>query len=127
MSGFSIDDLRFRRRGADECDIVVYGMTVGTVMRRPDITNPDGGRFYVIHLYDDRRGPKQLDDRSAIASMRSSAISSPGRRHRPIPITRPAGSTAPPDLLPPAASGAVLRHASTEVRSHSCAVKPETA
>ena len=72
MSGFSIDDLRFRRR-ADECDIVVYGTTVGTVMRRPDIANPDGGSFYVIHLYDDRCGPKQLDDRNrvrgAIASM----------------------------------------------------------
>lgn len=73
MSGFSIDDLRFRRRGDDECDIVVYGTAVGTVMRRPDIANPDGGWFYVIHLYDDRRGLKQLDDRdqvrSAIASM----------------------------------------------------------
>ena len=73
MSGFSIDDLRFRRRVDDECDIVVYGVTVGTVMRRTDIANPDGGRFYVVHLYDDRRGPKQLDDReqvrSAIASM----------------------------------------------------------
>ncbi len=66
MSGFSIDDLRFRRRGDDECDIVVYGMTVGTVMRRVDIANPGGGRFYVIHLYDDRRGPKQIDDRNAV-------------------------------------------------------------
>ena len=73
MSGFSADDLRFRRRGDDECDIVVYGQTVGTVMRRGHIANPDGGSFYVIHLYDDRRGPMQLDDRdrvrSAIASM----------------------------------------------------------
>ena len=73
MSGFSIDDLRFRWRGEDECDIVVFGMTVGTVMCRPDVANPDGGRFYVIHLYDDRHGPKQLDDhdavRSTIASM----------------------------------------------------------
>ena len=66
MSGFSIDDLRFRRRGGDVCDIVVYGMTVGTVMHRPDIANPDGGRFYVIHLYDDRHGPMQLDDRDAV-------------------------------------------------------------
>ena len=66
MSGFSIDDLRFRQRGDNECDIVVYGQTVGSVMRRPDIANPDGGSFYVIHLYDDRRGPMQLDDRDAI-------------------------------------------------------------
>ena len=74
MSGFSIDDLRFRRRGADECDIVVYGMTVGSVMRRPDIANPDGGWFYVIHLYDDRRGPKQLDDRDTVRSMIASML-----------------------------------------------------
>ena len=67
-SNLSVDDLRFRRRGDDECDVVVYGMTVGTVMRRRDIANPDGGRFYVIHLYDDRRGPKQIDDRDAVRS-----------------------------------------------------------
>ena len=74
MSGFSINDLRFRRRGDDECDIDVYGQTVGTVMRRPDIANPDGGRFYVIHLYDDRRGPKQLDDRDAVRSTIASIL-----------------------------------------------------
>ena len=67
MSGFSINDLRFRQRGDDECDIVVYGMTMGTVMRRPDIANPaSDGSFYVIHLYDDRRGPKQIDDRDQV-------------------------------------------------------------
>ena len=74
MSGFSIADLRFRRRGADECDVVVYGMTVGTVMRRPDIANPDGGRFFVIHLYDDRHGPKQLDDRDTVRSTIASML-----------------------------------------------------
>ena len=67
-TNLSIDDLRFRRRPADECDIVVYGQTVGSVMRRPDIANPDGGWFYVIHLYDDRRGPKQVDHRDEVRS-----------------------------------------------------------
>ena len=67
-TNFSIDDLRFRRRGDDECDIVVYGQIVGSVMRRPDIANPDDGQYFVIHLYDDRRGPKQLDDRDAVRS-----------------------------------------------------------
>ena len=74
MSGFSIGDLRFRRRGDDECDIVVYGQTVGTVMRRPDIANPDGGSFYVIHLYDDRHGPTQLDNRDAVRSAIASML-----------------------------------------------------
>ncbi len=67
-TNLSIDDVRFRHRTAGECDIVVYGQTVGSVMRRADIASPDGGWFYVIHLCDDRRGPKQLDDRDAVRS-----------------------------------------------------------
>ncbi|MDE0409391.1 MAG: hypothetical protein OXN81_16200 [Alphaproteobacteria bacterium] len=74
MSGFSIHDLRFRRRGDDECDIVVYGQTVGAVMHRADIANPDGGWSYVIHLYNDRHGPKQIDDRNAIRSTIASML-----------------------------------------------------
>ena len=65
-TNLSINDLRFRRRAAGECVIVVYGQTVGSVMRRPDLANPGGGQYYVIHLYDDRRGPKQVDDRDAV-------------------------------------------------------------
>ena len=62
----SIRDIKFRRRLDDECDIVVYSETVGTVTRRPDIANSAGGRYYVIHLRDDRRGPRTVDDRDAI-------------------------------------------------------------
>ena len=67
-TGFSIHDVKFRRRLEGECDIVIHGQTVGTVMKRRDIANPAGGWFYVIHLYDDPRGPKQLDDRDAVRS-----------------------------------------------------------
>ncbi len=64
---FSIRDIRFRRRLDDECDIVVFGETVGIVTRRPDIADPDGaGVYFALHLYDDRRGPKLVDDRDAI-------------------------------------------------------------
>ena len=69
MSGrdLSIRDIRFRRRLDDECDIVVFGETVGIVTRRPDIADPDGeGVYFALHLYDDRRGPKLVDDRDAI-------------------------------------------------------------
>ena len=66
MSGFSMCDVRFRRTGGDACDIVVHRVVVGTVMGRPDLANPAGGRFYVVHLYDDRRGPRQVDDRDAV-------------------------------------------------------------
>ena len=64
---FSIQDVRFRRRLADECDIVVFGQTVGTVTRRPDIASPVPGRlYYALHLFDDRRGPRLVDDPDAV-------------------------------------------------------------
>ena len=66
-TGFSITDVQFRRRLADECEIVVFSETVGTVTRRRDIADPDGDRFYfALHLFDDHRGPVLVDDRDAI-------------------------------------------------------------
>ena len=69
MSGcnLSIDDIRFRKRSGDECDIVVHGQTVGIVTRRPDPAAAGSDRFcYALHLYDDRRGPLFVDDRRAV-------------------------------------------------------------
>jgi len=63
---FSVDDVVFRRTADGECNIVVFGETVGSVMKRADIANPDGGWYYVIHLADDCRGPRQVDDRDAV-------------------------------------------------------------
>ena len=64
---FNMNDVRFRRRLDDECDIVVFDQTVGSVTRRPDIASPMPGRFYyALHLFDDRRGPKLVDDRDAV-------------------------------------------------------------
>ena len=66
-SNFSIRDIRFRRRLAAECDIVVFGETVGTVAKRRDIAHPDGaGVYFALHLYNDRRGPRLVDDRDAV-------------------------------------------------------------
>ena len=59
---FSVRDVRFRRAGDDECHIVVYGQTLGMVTRRSDIANPAGGSFYVLHMYDDVRGHRLVDD-----------------------------------------------------------------
>ena len=69
MSGtsFSITDVRFRRRLEHECDIVIHGETVGTVMKRRDIADPDGaGIYFALHLFDDHRGPVLVDDRDAV-------------------------------------------------------------
>ena len=64
---FSISDIRFRRRLAGECDIVVFGETVGIVTKRRDIADPDGAGFYfALHLHDDHRGPVLVDDRDAV-------------------------------------------------------------
>ena len=64
---FNIADVRFRRRLDDECDIVVFGETVGTVTRRSDIASPVPGQlYYALHLFDDRRGPRLVDDRDAV-------------------------------------------------------------
>ena len=63
---FSISDIRFRRRPDHECDIAVHGEVVGSVFRRRDIADPDGGWYFVIHLHDDHRGPRQVDDRDAV-------------------------------------------------------------
>ena len=71
---FSVHDVRFRRCGEDECTIVVYGQTVGTVTRRTDCTTPNGARFYVVHLYDDGRGPRQVDDRHQVRTVAAAMI-----------------------------------------------------
>ena len=64
---FSISDICFRRRLDHECDIVVFDQTVGTVSKRPDIASPKPGRFYyALHLFDDHRGPRLVDDRDAV-------------------------------------------------------------
>ena len=65
---FSIRDVMFRRTAGNECDIVVFGETVGSVMKRPDIANPDGGWFYAVHLANDFRGPVLVEDRDAVRS-----------------------------------------------------------
>ena len=63
---FSVRDVRFRRTHDHECDVVVFGETVGSVMKRADIANPDGGFFYAAHLRDDHRGPVLIDRREQV-------------------------------------------------------------
>ena len=77
-ANFPIHDVRFRRTGGDECDIVVYGQTVGTVMKRPDVAATAGGSFYVVHLYDDHRGPRQVDGRDRVKAVAAAMIAERG-------------------------------------------------
>ena len=66
MSGFSMSDVKFRRRGEDECDIVVYGQLVGILTRCPGYSLSGRKDVYWVHLYDDFRGPRRVRDRNDI-------------------------------------------------------------
>ena len=64
---FTNDDISFRRTADEECTIVVFGQSVGTLTRRPDVASDDPDRVYFIaHLWDDGRGPKLIDDRHEV-------------------------------------------------------------
>ena len=74
MSAYShgVDDIGFRACDDDEWLVIADGTAVGTVMKRPAYTTPDGGVFY-IHLYDDAAGPVPVEDartvRAAVAAL----------------------------------------------------------
>ena len=65
---FSIHDVRYRRSSEHECQIIVYGRTVGTLTRVPDFSAGAGEEpsSYVIGLHDDRRGRRQVHHRAQI-------------------------------------------------------------
>ena len=101
---FSARDITFRRSGEDEYTIVVYGQNVGSVTRRIDYATPDRSYYYVAHLSEDWKGPRQLDDREeirpAVAAMLAERDLVPGPHLRCTRIFVNAG-TFPPDPLPP--------------------------
>ena len=48
---FTDDDISFHRTADEECTIVVFGQSVGTLTRRPDVARDDPDRVYFIaHL-----------------------------------------------------------------------------
>ncbi len=55
----------FARLTPDESRIYAYGDHVGNVYRHRDILAPDRG-YYVVHLYEDPRGPRRVHDRRCI-------------------------------------------------------------
>ena len=63
----SIRAVMFRRTADDECHIVVFGETVGSVMKRPDVASADPEQVYfAAHLWDDARGPVLIDRREQV-------------------------------------------------------------
>ena len=66
MLDFSIHDVRFRRAGEHRSEILVYGQTVGDVVREPDPGNPHEPFSYRIDLHDGADGPRTVQRRSQI-------------------------------------------------------------
>ena len=58
-------EIAFKRIAPEESRIYRGSDHVGDVYRQDDILNP-GGRYYVIHLDEDRRGPVCVHERSRI-------------------------------------------------------------
>ena len=63
---FCISDVLFRHTRDDECSIVVFGFNVGTLIRLRDLGDPDRPVYYIISLFRDTDGPRQVDHRSQI-------------------------------------------------------------
>lgn len=57
--------ITFKRINPRESRIYQEGDHVGDVYRQDDILNP-GSHYYVIHLDEDRRGPRRVHDRNRI-------------------------------------------------------------
>ena len=58
-------DIAFHRVAEDEARILAGGECVGGLYRRPDILDK-GAAYYVIHLFEDPRGPARVHDRSRV-------------------------------------------------------------
>ena len=57
-----MSDINFKRLSPDESRIYQHGDCVGDVYRMDDILHA-GAHVYLIHLFEDWRGPKRVHDR----------------------------------------------------------------
>ena len=65
----------FKRITPHESRIYSDGDHVGDVYRQDDILSP-GRVFYVLHFYDDPRGPRRVHDRGRIRHLAQSLLDS---------------------------------------------------
>ena len=70
MSGsITVDDLHFRRCGDDgEYAVTAFNQNVGSVLRRPDVASADPRHVFIVHLWDDPKGPTFIEDRREVRS-----------------------------------------------------------
>ncbi len=65
----------FKRVAPHESRIYADGDHVGDVYRQDDILAP-GQAFYVVHLFEDPRGPRRVHDRTRIRHLAQSLLDS---------------------------------------------------
>ena len=65
--------VRFKRTLPDHAHMYHGEELVGEITRQPDLLNP-GAWFYVIHLFDDMRGPVRVHDRKRIREVTEQRI-----------------------------------------------------
>ena len=65
--------IRFKRTLPDHAHMYHGEELVGELTRQPDLLN-SGSWFYVIHLFDDMRGPVRVHDRKRIREVAEQRI-----------------------------------------------------
>ncbi len=70
-----MDSITFKRLTPHESRIYADGDHVGDVYRQDDILAP-GQAFYVVHLFEDPRGPRRVHDRTRIRHLAQSLLDS---------------------------------------------------
>ena len=60
-----VDDITFEHTTENEARILCDEDWIGGLFRRPDILKP-GSHYYVVHFFDDPRGPIRVHDRSRV-------------------------------------------------------------
>ena len=70
-----MDSITFKRLTPHESRIYADGDHVGDVYRQDDILAP-GQAFYVVHLFEDPRGPRRVHDRTRIRRLAQSLLDS---------------------------------------------------
>ena len=66
-------NIRFKKTLPDHAHIYHGQELVGELTRQPDCLVP-GSFFYVVHLFDDRRGPLRVHDRKRILEVAEQRI-----------------------------------------------------
>jgi len=66
----TVDDLHFRRCGDDgEYAVIAFNNeNIGSVLCRPDVASADPRHVFIVHLWNDPKGPTFIEDQREVRS-----------------------------------------------------------